>query len=1001
MFSCCICFHLFCMDSLSSEWRDVFADVSQKQSKRSSVRKEVLLSSSTKSQKRRKMKKAIEEKKPKRPSVSRTIKPSVPRKKESPKPIKIKRGRIKEEEEEPTRPKPKRPSVFRTKRPSVSRTIKLSVPRIKRSPKLSTHKKDKRRRRKRVIKEEEEEEPRSQKQPKRPSLPPVIEYVIILETARSDVEAIEAYQEKVKKNLEQPEEERGEKPYVIYSSGALLRSLGNAMVNNVNVIITSPQILEAMLKTGSVSSRKVKGSWDFYKDVDAKFAILVSKNKIKEFSFEKGSELSVFGLSKNLIKINQDEIKDTFFNKEFNRIDETSLIDVFSTEGFPLKLIYLVGHGAFKLIAQLNPDQYAAFIKAINKKGCLFFVLNSCCAGGKNLAIAHKKIIIRESLDILFKEKIRFPIAVTSLADVGTSIKFKINFRGFFDGLKDLFEKRTMAGVETWIKDPFKSILKNLSGDFLQNVPSIWFPGVDRFFSAIDVDNNITMITDSVLIGHELKEKIRVARQKDAFSGEEMKTVIREPAPDETQLRPPVKVEVERVPTKGEIVGVDIGKIFPIHVINKRAILVYPVVITLPIEVISFRDKPKGIHPIPALVSMVPGPATHYFQTIDMRQFTLQEIVGGLFSLVRVEEPKLFFIKELEYIDKQGKTCKANNFYARILVKRGSILSEDEIFVFGGYLSDDAIPVTFFYSSRKKKFYSSRKEKKEKEKKDGFSKFLDYINPLFCHIIDAAPSKEILLLSLNRVDAEYQVRRMIGKCFSEGKKIEEEEENNIIKKLNVQLNAMPHQVSPYQMPDSMSKGLEQKKICKGKVIGKVLTVLREDKSWPMVSVGVRQSSGAIQNVICSLYDNNIEKGSIVTIDMYDFNGLCFGKIISSRSISLAPEVSTVGTGIVEEIINVEDVKKVLELEKLKGILKKEVEEELLKKRKLFNVKMRQNDHFLGRPDVYVLCDIDPTIDARLIKIGDTVRVKMFPLQKKDRGLITRHLPKRAWRRKKH
>jgi len=1042
MLSCCICFHLFCMDFAPMGYSYFAIERAkkerQKQPKRPSVRKKVLPSSHTKSQKsytksqkRRRRKKVIEEKKstrpkPVRPSVPRTTKPPALRKKMPPKPpSKIRRSGKKVkiiEEKVPTRPKPKRLSVPRTKR--------SLVPRKKRPPKPP-----KKGRRKKVI---EEEEPRSQKQPKRPSarkkrpkqpkrppLPPVIEYVIILETGRSEVEKIEAFREevnkKVKKYLEQPEEERSkEPPSMSFGSfmsfvGVMSRVLFNAIRDKVNVIITSPQVLEALLKSAPRSRflRDVKDSWGVYKDVDTKFAILVSKNKIKEFSFAKGSELSGFGLSNNLIKIDPDKIKDTFFNKDFDRIDEKSLIEVFSPEKFPLKLIHLMGHGGLDgEIAALSPYQYAAFIKAINKKGCLFFDLISCYAGGKNLAIAHKEIIIRESLDILLKDKIRFPIAINSLTDAVAKQDPVTFFRRFFDGLKRLFTKRTRAGVKTWIKDPFKSILKNISMGCLDNLPSIWFPGVDRFFSAVDVDNNITMITDSVLIGHELKERMRLARQRRSFKGVKMKTVTREPAPDKTRPRPPVKAEVERVPTKDEIVGVDIGKIFPIHVINKRAILVYPVVIALPIEIVSTPDKPKGVPSVPALVSMVPGPATHYFQTIDMRQFTLHKIVDGLFCQIRVEEPKLFFIKELEFLDEQSKIRKANNFYARTFYKE----DKDELFVYGGYLSDDAIPVTFFYSSRKKKFYSSRKEKKEKEKKekekkekekkDGFSKFLDYINPLFCHIIDAAPSKELLLLSLNRVDAEYQVRRMIGKCFSEKTK---KEKTKIIKKLKVRLEAMfhkippsqrSHQIPPYQMLDEMSKSLEQKEIYKGRVIGKVLTVLKEDKSWPMVLVGVRQSSGAIQKVLCSLCDNNIEKGSIVTIDKYDFNGRYFGKIISSRPISLAPEVST--TGIVEEVLNVEDVKKVLELEKLKGILKEEVEEELLKKSKLFKVKMihKSRGFLYGDPDVFVVCDIDPKIEARLIKIGDTVRVKIFPLQK-DRGIIMKHYPKSAWRRKKH
>jgi len=587
-----------------------------------------------------------------------------------------------------------------------------------------------------------------------------INYVIILEEDRSEVEKIEEYNQKLKEYNEQKEGANVERPRLDDYTRAMFQTFDKATDDSIDIIIVSPQILEAMLTQDEEGFFDYfKKNWNIYKSPGESFAILVSKELLKDYRnlYRQKFRLIDFGLNNNLVEVSTDELEATFYNKEFDQINIDSLINIFSDQVLPLKFIYLTGHGSKGRIAQLPLGQYARFIREMNKRACTFFVVDSCFAGGENLAKAHKKVIIRDSIDILTKENIHFPIAVNSLSDATVKV-IDSNFAAFFNGLRNLFALRKKAGVKTWITDPFKSILKNISGDLLENLPSIKFPGVPGFFRVVDVDNDVAIITEPYLVTEELKQRFAFAPIYG--KGKELKVVTGKRKP--FQLKPTLETEVKMLPLPSEIRQGPL-KYLNFLVSHKRALLLYPAVIGLPIRLLGG---------IPKLVSMIPGNAQHYLEgmhVIDGEDLVengfkgFEKIIKGMFGGPIIFSSKLFFIKKLsveiekESEGKDGKVSQViDNVYIRTFFKESDGHSKDLLQLFGGFIFDNE-----FYS-----FYYIHEEGKEESEFDvKKSSMHEYFPFLIAHIINTTPSKNFLLESFNSVDSDFKVRAAIADAY--------------------------------------------------------------------------------------------------------------------------------------------------------------------------------------------------------------------------------------------
>ncbi len=349
--------------------------------------------------------------------------------------------------------------------------------------------------------------------------------------------------------------------------------------------------------------------WSIYQ-ADNKYVIFIPKSKYPQRG------LGDFGLSAKLKKVAGANIEKIFENSTNIPIDVGVLNNVFTNDFSIKKRIYLMGHGRYSkdllkdvktgkvslnpgatsLVGQLKYDQYVKLIERLDKIGCEFFAVTSCFAGGWNLLTFHSKLQKGLAKDVFSRISVSYPIAILALSDVANLFLGVNNYKTFFERLDEFFTRRGRT-ISHWIHKPFSTILEPLTGSKLNNAPSIKFPGTRTFFRPVDVDDKVQVLSYPSLIKHELIHKVQKG-------------------PKDLRLK------------------------------NKEALLIYPSIIDVPLTFLGAKA--------PSLISMIPGPAHHYLQSItaaniDVIEDLFEDVEVARESVIRGIQPKALFIGKLKH----------------------------------------------------------------------------------------------------------------------------------------------------------------------------------------------------------------------------------------------------------------------------------------------------------------------------------------------------------------
>jgi len=487
---------------------------------------------------------------------------------------------------------------------------------------------------------------------------------------------------------------------------------------------TTKQFLKKIKKTLRWTKKEAKDEWSVYRTEDKKFAILVSNKAAQRAKKTDGSvDLKKLGLSDALEKVEKWDIKIALEPEKEDKIalepEKEDKIDmrtfeaIFDYDSDAKKIVYFSGHGRpNELISQLNREDYSKFLKCMDKAGCILLFVSSCCAGGLNLLKMHLKHM--QSVTGEKFEYINFPIIIGSLSDAPV-INLFTDLGCFFKEARSFFSKRGLKPAH-WVKEPFKKMVTCIIGEDpdLYSLSLICFPelevkGIPEFFRVIEVDKKVKVITYPYLIKHELKGvkpsrggKIRLKKQ-------------------------------------------------PIKINNMKALLIYPSIVNVPLRIRGSK--------LPKVVSMIPGPASHYIKEIDAKTILFSRLIETLFSsdsVIKSKHKKVFFIAKL--------TCK--NFRKSGILHPESpekdnskdILNIKNLLI---YIDRGHVMCCFQLAKNNEFFECSLKGKKKKLKckkikKSDFGRFFEILRAI-------KPKKSALFEATGGVESIYKFRNMVNK----------------------------------------------------------------------------------------------------------------------------------------------------------------------------------------------------------------------------------------------
>ena len=260
------------------------------------------------------------------------------------------------------------------------------------------------------------------------------------------------------------------------------------------------------------------------------------------------------------------------------------------------KRIILMGHGdsalaggSKSLIAQMEIKQYLAFLESINSF-CDFLFIISCYSGGINMIEAQKEQL-KINDNVFSHAKLNYPIILGSTIDAPTTINI-LNYSEYFKKLDAYLAKPTTASLKEVLDEAYQNMQTQ---NPIWGIPLIRFPGSNSFFRAIDIDNNIAIITATGLKVFQLQHTLKVA------------------------------------------------EISPLEIKGKEIVLLYPALISVPVKIIAPKAS-MGLFEV-TIVSMIPGNACHIFNSLIVPNLSLESLLLSLHSQTRVK--KAFLIKKL------------------------------------------------------------------------------------------------------------------------------------------------------------------------------------------------------------------------------------------------------------------------------------------------------------------------------------------------------------------
>ena len=376
-------------------------------------------------------------------------------------------------------------------------------------------------------------------------------------------------------------------------------------------------------------------------------------------------------------------------------IDIKKLDEIFDDEGVVPTFDFVMGHGFYggagkkvteKLkesiqIAQLTLQEFKEFLKNRQKRGCLFMFVISCFSGGLNLTLINK-YVDQVSGKLSREKEIIFPIVVGGISDVTQIGANEYDFTQFFERLDIFFAKRIAAhGLKpeytVMFEKPFRKIVEPLflSIPELTNIPTVLLPGLDKPVKTIKVDKEVLVLTYPYLIKKELKgikirgetieqklereekerkerakklkeyreklgrinEKLKIAKNAEQQKLESQKREIKKEIEafykeiqEKQRKLKELRCERQKAITKKDL---EIG--------GKKAILIYPMILNIPLKFLPNMGIPK-------LVSMIPGQAHHHIRNIKAEDVSLKDLFENMFVTdFHLGYPKMFYLEKV------------------------------------------------------------------------------------------------------------------------------------------------------------------------------------------------------------------------------------------------------------------------------------------------------------------------------------------------------------------
>ncbi|MFC1841739.1 hypothetical protein ACFLYA_01585 [Candidatus Dependentiae bacterium] len=489
----------------------------------------------------------------------------------------------------------------------------------------------------------------------------------------------------------------------------------------------SASIKESIEKHLNQTKKEITIVQRFFNSIGKKWSVYKNTQKSQNlaiFIHDQNQKLAELGLN-NLHKIKNKKDFISIFSRPYYKehigkkfikifqkkkpltigININELLNIF--QGNNPKIVYISGHGAYaediyeslfkgkKLqmskearIVQLTYEQNSQLINKLNNSGCVFLAYNSCFAGGQTLLFINKEVDTRTNE--LKEISVKFPILVAAFSDAPTTMPDSINFKDFYEEIRSFFQKKPglisldekekiekwFKKRKPWIKEPFKTIAKHITGTKLENTPSIIFPGL-KSFKTIDVDKKVLVMTYPLLIGYELKlvdiygkpiiatiktierkgegkkkpteeekkeelkkikEKIeKIKEQLKKFKQEHKEELSEYAKKDKEKLEELLKEKKREEETIRKEKIEKIKKELEIDTRGKIAVALY----------VTILEAALDIYDIPALVSMIPGPANHFINKIDALVFNFDKLIKEMFGKFTPRTKKLFYINKL------------------------------------------------------------------------------------------------------------------------------------------------------------------------------------------------------------------------------------------------------------------------------------------------------------------------------------------------------------------
>lgn len=394
--------------------------------------------------------------------------------------------------------------------------------------------------------------------------------------------------------------------------GAISQKLGQAIIQGIPFIATVnllPILNKYLGQTSNAFDDLLTDKWSMYKSKDAgTFLIGLPKARWMNLQINENT-LRLIGLdSENLTALNAQDIVSmaNLSNDDQVRglkIDNEVLkeLEGIFLDGAPVKKnIYLNGHGDSKSVAQLNYNLYQQFLTFLNGQNVQLLYVSSCYSGGASLVNAYQKTILEYTQPV----NLNYFLFIGSLTDA-ESLLAPVNFISFFDLIHKFFSP---AGIT--LDKPLESIANAMWGKEFLNVPSIRFPGDINYFKALKVDNSIEIITYSKARAVELEQQIAVQRNL---------------------INPKNAINIDE---------------------NRNIILLYPPVVNTTINMTGSEKR--------RIISMVPGNAVHYIDTLVNMDFDNLDDVDKLFRWIKsthFEAKKFFFINNAITKNERGSVA--------------------------------------------------------------------------------------------------------------------------------------------------------------------------------------------------------------------------------------------------------------------------------------------------------------------------------------------------------